>query len=79
MAYTTSNKNTCFSVFPSTPASTNAFALFGHAQSPRDNHLMCEDLRKVFGSTNFNGRATQKKESSGSGSFKGLRKILGAM
>ncbi|KAG2349025.1 hypothetical protein BDR05DRAFT_956399 [Suillus weaverae] len=79
MAYTASNKNTHFSVFPSSPASTNAFVLFGHAQSPRDNHLMCEDLRKVFGSTNLNGRTTQKKQSSGSGSLKGLRKILSAI
>ncbi|KAG2056310.1 hypothetical protein BDR06DRAFT_952782 [Suillus hirtellus] len=72
-----SNKNThChFSVFPSGPASTNVFVLFGHAQSPRDGHVMCEDLRKVFGSTNLNGRTTAQS----SGSFKGLKKILSAI
>ncbi|KAG1866494.1 hypothetical protein DFJ58DRAFT_742992 [Suillus subalutaceus] len=75
MAYTTSTKNTHFAIFPSAPASTNVFALFGHAQSPRDNHIMCEDLRKVFGST----ITIQKKESSGSGSFRGLKKILSAI
>ncbi|KIK42542.1 hypothetical protein CY34DRAFT_63079, partial [Suillus luteus UH-Slu-Lm8-n1] len=69
MAYSTSNKSSCFSIFPSSPASTNVFTLFGHAQSPRDNHIMCEDLSKVF------ARATQRKESAGSGSRKGLRKI----
>ncbi|KAG2077301.1 hypothetical protein BDR04DRAFT_1088267 [Suillus decipiens] len=72
MARTTTNKNAHFSIFPSAPASTNISVLFGRAQSPRDNHEMCEDLRKVFVS---NRRATQN---SGSGCFKGLKKILGA-
>ncbi|KAG1752667.1 uncharacterized protein EDB91DRAFT_1293653 [Suillus paluster] len=76
MAYTTYNANTHFSVFPSSPASTNVFAIFGHAQSPRDNHIMCEDLRKVFSSNN--GRTTSQKKQS-SGSLKGLRKILCAI
>ncbi|KAG2757381.1 hypothetical protein P692DRAFT_20712296 [Suillus brevipes Sb2] len=77
MAYSTSNKSTCFSVFPSSPASTNVFALFGHAQSPRDNHLMCEDLKLG----RVRARATRRKESAGSesGSRKGLRKILNAI
>ncbi|KAH7923551.1 hypothetical protein BV22DRAFT_1036182 [Leucogyrophana mollusca] len=64
-----------FTLFPTSPASPNVFAIFGQAQSPRDNHMMYEDLRQVFGSTN--GRTAQKKSSSGS--LKGsLRKILGS-
>ncbi|KAH7921369.1 hypothetical protein BV22DRAFT_991935, partial [Leucogyrophana mollusca] len=53
-----------FTLFPTSPASPHAFAIFGHAQSPRDNHAVYEDLRQVFGPTN--GRTAQKKSSSGS-------------
>ncbi|KIJ70079.1 hypothetical protein HYDPIDRAFT_104754 [Hydnomerulius pinastri MD-312] len=74
MAYTTIN--TGFSLFPASPASPNAFGIFTHAQSPRDNHIMYEDFRQVFGSTN--GRTSQKKRSSSS--LKGgLKKVFGAI
>ncbi|KAH7916165.1 hypothetical protein BJ138DRAFT_1109072 [Hygrophoropsis aurantiaca] len=73
MSFTT--LNTPFTLFPTSPASPNAFAIFTQAQCPRDNYVMYEDLRQVFGSTN--GRTAQKKSSSSS--LKGgLRKILGS-
>jgi hypothetical protein len=78
MAHTTYNVNTHLSVLPSSPASPNAFALFGRAQSPRNNHIMCDDLRQVFGSNNGRTRTTSQKKQSFS-SIKGLRKILHAI
>ncbi|KIJ20274.1 hypothetical protein PAXINDRAFT_166372 [Paxillus involutus ATCC 200175] len=74
MAYTAIN--TGFSLFPASPASPNAFTIFTHAQSPRENHVLYGEFRQVFGSTN--GRTSQKKRSSSS--LKGgLKKMLGAM
>ncbi|KAG6336695.1 hypothetical protein ID866_2402 [Astraeus odoratus] len=73
MAYTTLEHT--FSLFPTSPASPNAFSVFMHAQTPRENHTMYEDFRQVFG--NNNGRATNKQRSKGS--LKGLKKILGGM
>lgn len=66
MAYTTYAHTTSF--FPTSPTSPNAFTIFTHAQSPRENYALYEDLRQVFG--NRNGR----KQNAGSGSFKGLKK-----
>lgn len=71
MAYTTYAHTTSF--FPTSPASPNAFTIFAHAQSPRENYALYEDLRQVFGS--HNGR----KQNAGSSSFKGLKKILGGI
>ncbi|TFK43425.1 hypothetical protein BDQ12DRAFT_674956 [Crucibulum laeve] len=34
--------NSSYSLFPATPSSPNAFSMFG--SSPRDNHLMYEEL-----------------------------------
>ncbi|KAH7918537.1 hypothetical protein BV22DRAFT_976919, partial [Leucogyrophana mollusca] len=62
MSFTTID--TPFTLFPTCPASPNAFAIFAQAQSPRDDHIMYEDLRQVFGSSN--GRTAQKKSSSSS-------------
>lgn len=71
MAYTTYAHTTSF--FPSSPTSPNAFSIFTHAQSPRENYALYEDLRQVFG--NHNGR----KRNDGSSSFKGLKKMLGGI
>ncbi|KAI6152150.1 hypothetical protein BKA82DRAFT_124699 [Pisolithus tinctorius] len=71
MAYTTFAHTTTF--LPTSPASPNAFTIFTHAQSPRENYALYEDVRQVFG--NRNGR----KQSAGGSSFKGLKKILGAI
>ncbi|KAI6034370.1 hypothetical protein BKA83DRAFT_4487392 [Pisolithus microcarpus] len=50
MAYTTYAHTTSF--FPTSPTSPNAFAIFTHAQSPRENYALYEDLRQVFGNRN---------------------------
>ncbi|KAI0628898.1 hypothetical protein C8Q77DRAFT_1161920 [Trametes polyzona] len=54
----------------SSPASPNAFSLFGTAQSPRDTHHMCEDARQVLRSSNRRTHGTKTKSS-------GLKKIFG--
>ncbi|KAL4076094.1 hypothetical protein J3A83DRAFT_4370293 [Scleroderma citrinum] len=76
MAYSAFAHTSTFSLFPNSPASPNAFAIFTHAQSPRENHAMYEDLRLVFG--NNNGRTCPNKQRS-AGSRMGLKKILGGM
>jgi hypothetical protein len=78
MTYATYSANTHFSVSLSTPASPNASALFGHAQSPRGNHVMYDDLHQAFGSNNGRTRTINQKKQSSS-SIKGLKKILRAM
>lgn len=74
MAYSAYAHTSTFSLFPASPASPHAFAVFTHAQSPRENCIMYEDVRRVFSSNN--GRATQKQRKS---SRLGLKKILGGM
>ncbi|KAI0628896.1 hypothetical protein C8Q77DRAFT_1067433 [Trametes polyzona] len=54
----------------STPASPNAFTLFGTAQSPRDTYHMYEDARQVLRPSNGQ-TSTRKAKSSG------LKKIFG--
>ncbi|KAG2136527.1 uncharacterized protein EDB93DRAFT_1169051 [Suillus bovinus] len=68
MSYTTLNVNTHFSLFASPPASSNAFAVFGQTQSPRETHAMYAELRQVLGASN--GQKKQGKNA--------LKKIFGA-
>jgi hypothetical protein len=67
MSYTT-NVNTHFSLFPSSPASTNVFAIFAQPSSPRETHAMYAEFRQVLGASNG-----QKKHSKNA-----LKKIFGA-
>ena len=68
MSYSTSIPTYTF--FASSPASPNAFALFGSMQSPRDTYNLYEDARQVLGSSN--GRTSQLKATKS-----GLKKYFG--
>ena len=59
-----------YSLFAASPASPNAFSLFGSIQSPRDTHNLYEDARQVLCPSN--GRIAQRKAAKG-----GLKKYLG--
>ena len=68
MSYSTSIP--AYTFFTSSPASPNAFALFGSTQSPRDTYNLYEDARQVLGSSN--GRTAQRKTTKS-----GLKKYFG--
>ncbi|KAI0052980.1 hypothetical protein FA95DRAFT_1048767 [Auriscalpium vulgare] len=63
MAY---SSMTSTAIFPSSSASSNAFALFG--QSPRDNYAMYEDLRQAVRPSN--GPASQRQRQTSATSTK---------
>ncbi|KAG2155752.1 hypothetical protein DEU56DRAFT_724426 [Suillus clintonianus] len=67
MSYTTPNVNTHFSLFASSPASSNVFAVFAQPQSPRETHTMYAEFRQVLGASN--GQRKQGKSA--------LKKIFG--
>ena len=68
MSYSTASPS--YTLFATSPASPNAFSLFGASQSPRETYHLYEDARQVFGPSN--GRTAQRKNPKG-----GLKKYLG--
>lgn len=72
-----------YSLFPTTPSSPNAFSMFSAAQSPRETHMMYEDLRQALRPTssanNNNQQRQRQRTSSGSSLKSGLKKIFGGM
>lgn len=76
MSYTTYSNAPVYSfaLYPSaSPASPNAFALFGTTQSPRETYHMYEDARQVLRHSNANGRSESPRKAAKSG----LKKIFG--
>jgi hypothetical protein len=68
MSYTTLNINTHFSLFASSPVSSNIFAVLTQAQSPRETHAVYAEFRQVLGAS-----SGQRKEGKSA-----LKKIFGA-
>ncbi|KAG2070904.1 hypothetical protein BDR04DRAFT_1099132 [Suillus decipiens] len=68
MSYTSLNINTHFSLFASSPTSSNVFTIFDQAQSARETHAMYAEFRQVLGASN--GQRKQGKSA--------LKKIFGA-
>ncbi|TCD60186.1 hypothetical protein EIP91_010600 [Steccherinum ochraceum] len=70
-----------YSLFPTTPSSPNAFSMFSSAQSPRETHMMYEDLRQALRPTSASNNNNQQRQrtSSGSSLKSGLKKIFGGM
>ena len=59
-----------YTLFSTSPASPNAFALFASTQSPRDTYYMYEDARQVLRPSN--APTAQRKTAKS-----GLKKIFG--
>jgi hypothetical protein len=61
MSYTTLNVNTHFSLFPTSLASSNVFAVFAQAQFLRETHTMYAEFRQVLGTSNGQSKSALKK------------------
>ena len=68
MSYSSASPS--YALFAASPASPNAFSLFGSMQSPRDTYHLYEDARQVLRPSN--GRTAQRKTTKS-----GLKKYLG--
>ncbi|KAI0081694.1 hypothetical protein K474DRAFT_1656048 [Panus rudis PR-1116 ss-1] len=63
-------------IIPSAPSAPNAFSLFTFSQSPRDAHLMFEDLGHIL--RPLNGRQGGRKRSNSTPSISSsFKKLLG--
>lgn len=72
MTYTTGTS--AFTLFPAATASPNAFSIFVATQSPRDTHIMHEDMRNLLRPS-----STQnvRRVSASSQKTRGLKKFFG--
>lgn len=64
-----------FTLFPTSPASPNAFGIFATAQSPRETYATYEDFRLVLRPSN--GRESHRQKNAGASITSGLKKFFG--
>ncbi|OCH92910.1 hypothetical protein OBBRIDRAFT_725868 [Obba rivulosa] len=63
-------------LFPTSGATPNAFSIFSISQSPRETHMMYEDLGQVLRPSNGQ-RVARKRCNSSPSVVSGLKKIFG--